>query len=154
MCFARRGGLPFVLCSALQEIEKGNGHDSSGKTGCAARGNGRKGCGRRVCALCRPAHERISAGALARQGVAFGLYGLCGHFVCDKREGCPVDRRALFHPGRAPACGQRHRADAHGPARRAHGGTMAGRNAAAGRRAGRRRALRQRRHGEDAARRF
>ena len=34
------------------------------------------------------------------------------------------------------------------------GGTMAGRNAAAGRRAGRRRALRQRRHGEDAARRF
>ncbi|HIZ77918.1 MAG TPA: helix-turn-helix domain-containing protein, partial [Firmicutes bacterium] len=23
-CFARRGGLPFVLCSALQEIEKEN----------------------------------------------------------------------------------------------------------------------------------
>ena len=72
--------------------------------------------------------------------VAVGLYRFGGNAVCDTGSRRVVDGRTLFHPGGAAAGGQRNHADAHGPARRAHRGGMAGgqdarrRNAGTGRR--------------------
>ena len=58
--------------------------------------------------------------------------GLGGHFWRNKDKAALwTDGRYFIQAGRQ--LGQRHLADAHGPARRAHSGMLAGRNTAAGR---------------------